>query len=365
MSSSHHVSSVKPRSTEPVSKPKISDGPESKKISAIMNLDKTKAATLPELKIRKSKGPLDVVQNKSAGKELTQKVNGSKSSVTSEGAELKNTNDKILDPRDGDDNPVIEKTVVVLECEKPSIPIVHASEEKMAQHQGHYDNYKRGEQTEVPLYAANHAPVALPLVVDAVDREPVKRQLQEQCSSYEVTTGSAEKELPKLSSMSIAEKPYQAPFARVSSLEDPCTRNSEYGRAPPTSLEMATAGAETVKVHVSDFKNLKLEKIPEASEKPQVKESSKGFRRLLKFGRKNHSSAAGERNSESDNVSANGSEADDYVTNTASSSEVHTLKNLISQDETPTAGTTTHKSSRHFSLLSPFRSKTSEKKLTT
>uniref|UniRef100_A0A2C9UR64 Uncharacterized protein n=1 Tax=Manihot esculenta TaxID=3983 RepID=A0A2C9UR64_MANES len=41
---------------------------------------------------------------------------------------------------------------------------------------------------------------------------------------------------------------------------------------------------------------------------------------------------------------------------------VHTLRNLISQDETPTASTTPQKTSRPFSLLSPFRSKTREKK---
>ncbi|KAI8012655.1 hypothetical protein LOK49_LG06G02649 [Camellia lanceoleosa] len=104
--------------------------------------------------------------------------------------------------------------------------------------------------------------------------------------------------------------------------------------------------------------------IPEAVEKPHVKDSPKGFRRLLKFGRKNHSSAGSELSVESDHASVNGSEVDDNATNAASSSEVHTLKNLISQDKTP-AGSTSKKSSRHFSLLSPFRSKTSAKKLIT
>ena len=130
-------------------------------------------------------------------------------------------------------------------------------------------------------------------------------------------TGQPEGSL-KLPSIKIAEKPYQAPFARNSSLEDPCTENSEYGKAPPTNVEMATTGADTVKALVSDFKDVKLEKIPE--EKAQVKES-KGFRRLLKFGRKSHSTAAGDRHTESDNGSINGSEADEYASNAASSSE--------------------------------------------
>lgn len=366
MSSSHQVSSVKLRSAESVPKPKISDEPESKKISAIINLDRTKGATLPEIKIRTSKGPLDVVQNKSAAKEMMQKVNVTKSSGTTGGAELKRKDDKISTHCDMEENPVVEKTVVMLECEKPSVPVVQVSKEKMGAQEGQYDNYEVGVKTEVVSdYAAIRAPPS-PLTMDGVDKEPIECQLQEQPSSYEAglvtmrATGQPEGSL-KLPSIKIAEKPYQAPFARNSSLEDPCTENSEYGKAPPTNVEMATTGADTVKALVSDFKDVKLEKIPE--EKTQVKES-KGFRRLLKFGRKSHSTAAGDRHTESDNGSINGSEADEYASNAASSSEVHTLKNLISQDETPTDGTTAQKSSRSFSLLSPFRSKTSDKKLT-
>ena len=102
-------------------------------------------------------------------------------------------------------------------------------------------------------------------------------------------------------------------------MEDPCTGNSEYSKAPPVSSEIMTTGTEIVKALVSDSRNLRLEKIPESLEKPQVKESSKGIRRLLKFGRKNHSSATGERNTESDNVT--GSEVDDSGTNSVSTSE--------------------------------------------
>lgn len=124
-----------------------------------------------------------------------------------------------------------------------------------------------------------------------------------------------EKESLKLTS-TIAEKPYHAPYARVSSLEDPCTGNSEYGKAPSSSLQTDSAGTETIKAHVSGLKSLKLEEIPEAMEKPHTKESSKGFRRLLKFGRKSHT--AGECNAETSHVSLNGSKTDD---NAASSSE--------------------------------------------
>lgn len=364
MSSSQHVSSVKARSTEPVSKPKASDGSETKKISAIMNYDKSKAASLPELKIRKSKEPA-VAHSKPAGKELVQKVNGTKSVSTSEGAELKRNKDKISHHIDADDNLVIEKTVVMLESERPSILVVNKREENMGLQKQNGDDYKTGEKNEaVSDYVAIRAPVS-PLTVSEVDKAHIEDQLQEQPTAYEIGlvtaaySDDAEKETPKFPSVSVSENPYQAPYARVSSLEDPCTRNSEYGRAP-TSI---VAGTEMVKAHVSDGNNMKLEKIPEVLDKPQTKESSKGFRRLLKFGKKNHSSTTGDRNVDSDNISFIGSEADD-VTITAAT-EVRTLKNLISQDETPTAASTPQKSSRSFSLLSPFRIKNSEKKVTT
>ncbi|PRQ36644.1 hypothetical protein RchiOBHm_Chr4g0393911 [Rosa chinensis] len=354
MPNSNLVSSVKPRNTVTVSKPKASDGSESKKISAIVNYDKSKAASLPELKIRTSKGPA-VAQSTSTAKEMSQKDVSVK--PTSGGAQLKRNDDKSTHRSDKDDNPVIEKTVLMLE--KPSIPIVHAPGGNLEVGKGQHVQ----EKTKVVSdYAAVWAPVS-PLTVDVVDREPIHELLQQQVQSHEALADNSEKETPKFSSNSTVEKPYQAPYVRQSSLEDPCTVNSEYGKAPSTSSETMATGTATIRAYVSESSN-KLEKIPEAVEKPQVKESSKGFRRLLKFGRKNHSSSSGERNGEPDNTSMIGSEADDNATNTVSSSEVFTLKNLISQDETSNSSATS-KGSRHFSLLSPFRSKTSEKKLTT
>ena len=185
MGNSHHVSSVKSQSAEPVSKRKISDGPESKKLSAIVNYDKSKAATLPELKIRTSKGP-DVARTKSAAKEMTQKVNGKKSSTTSEGAELKRNNENISHHSDGDDNPVIEKTVVMLECDKPSVPTVHALEEIKEAQKGQYDNFEIRKKSEVVSdYAAIRAPVS-PLSMDRVDGESSEHQLHKPAISYEV-----------------------------------------------------------------------------------------------------------------------------------------------------------------------------------
>ncbi|KAL9353017.1 hypothetical protein Peur_055697 [Populus x canadensis] len=360
ISSRDHTSSIKPQNTESVSKPKLSSGADSKKISALMNHDKSKVASLPELKTKTTKGH-DVVPGNSAAKEIPQKMNKRKSISTSKSTELKQNGNKISHHSDGDDNPIIEKTVV-LECEKPTIPSVHASEQNIEVQDGHSNKYKIPEKTETLVDNANFRAPVSPFAMDGIDRNHTEHQLPKHPGVHEAGSehaSHAEKELPKLSSTHIAEKPYHAPYARVSFMEDPCTENSEHGKATPTSLQTHSAGAEIIKAHVSDLKSLKLEQIPEASEKPQTKESSKGFRRLLKFGRK--SQTAGERNVELDNVSLNGSEMDD---NSAFSSEVHTLKNLISQDETPTAGPN-QKTSRHFSLLSPFRSKSGEKKMTT
>jgi hypothetical protein len=351
MSSVRQTSAAKPHGTGTISKTKASDGPESKKISAIVNHDKSKIAALPELKVRTSKAS-EIVQNVSSVKVKTQKVNDNKSSMNSESSILKKNETGISSNDDGDDNPVIEKTVVMLEREKPYAPANYVPKKE-------YDGDKVAEKTETSSnYVAIRAPVS-PLSMDIIDKETPESQSHMQPISTEVKMDNTEKEPSKSSSICVAEETYHAPYARVSSMEDPSTRNSEYGKAAPTMLDTAAIGADAGKARVSDIRNATLEKIPEASEKPQVKESPKGFRRLLKFGKKSQSPTT--RNVESDNVSIDGSEADEIGTN-GSSNEVHTLKNLISQDETPTASTTQQKSSRSFSLLSPFR-KNSEKKV--
>ncbi|KAI4318050.1 hypothetical protein L6164_025859 [Bauhinia variegata] len=360
MSVTLHTSSVKPHGTGTTLKTMPVDVPERKKISAIVGHHKSKTATLSEVKIRTPKAS-ETVQNRSITKEKAQKLNGNKSSVSSEGSLPKKNENEILPNDDGDDNPVVEKTVVMLECEKPSTHTIHVPEEKTDLPKIQYNNNKVTEKTET---VSDHVAVCAPASqqsMDIVDRETTKSQSQLQPVNTEVKVDNIENVPSKSANTGVDEEAYRPPYARVSSLEDPCMENSDYGKAPPTSLENADNGVETVRAPVSDYRNSTLEKIPEAFEKPQVKES-KGFRRLLKFGRKNHSSATGGRNVELDNVSIDGSEADEIGTNN-SSNEVHTLKNLISRDETPTANTPPQKSSRSFSLLSPFRSKSSEKKV--
>lgn len=119
----------------------------------------------------------------------------------------------------------------------------------------------------------------------------------------------------KLSNNS-TEKPYQAPYARVSSLEDPTTRNSDYGKALPNIQGMMS----TSKAYVVKEKTYKVDSIPEASVndityridsiseasgKNHGKESSKGFRRLLKFGKKSHNSFGGDESIDSESGSTN------------------------------------------------------------
>ncbi|XVF66463.1 hypothetical protein PTKIN_Ptkin10aG0037800 [Pterospermum kingtungense] len=180
-SSSSHVSSVKSRNSEPSSKTKASRGPESKKISAIMNHDKSKIASLPELKLKTTKA-LDVTHRKSGGNETTQKVNGSISSTTDVTESNKNK-DKVSHNTDGDDCTVIEKTVVMLECEKPSVPKVKSSDGTTAVQKDNDGISKIGKKTEmVPDYAAIGASFSS-LNVNTRDKEC---QIQQRPQAYEV-----------------------------------------------------------------------------------------------------------------------------------------------------------------------------------
>ncbi|KAE8734144.1 COP1-interacting protein-related, putative isoform 3 [Hibiscus syriacus] len=356
---SARVPSVKSRSSEPSSKTKVFRGPESRKISAIVNYDNSKIASLPELKIKTTKAP-DITHSKSRGNEMTQKVNGSISSTTNV-TELNIKPEKVSYDANRDDGTVIEKTIVMLEREKPSVPTVNSSEGTATVQKGDDGFNKIGRKAEkmVPDYAAPRAPVSS---VDTLDKEHWMQQGSQAYEVQKVNVSNTKKELQKVKSSSVTRKPYETPFARVSSSESTQSEVPENSRASPTRLQATVTQPECVRARVADSKNLKLEKIPEVLDKPQLKESSKGFRRLLKFGRKNHSSATSKPCINSDGVHVNGSLADELVANPASSSKVCTLKNLLSQGENPIASSSTpKKSARSFSLLSPFKSKTSEK----
>nr|GMD59767.1 COP1-interacting protein 7 [Ipomoea batatas] len=329
--SAEPVSKAKIRSSGTVTKPKKSAGPENNKISEIMDLDKRKAATLPELKIRTPKELSDIQPDKSF-------MNGRKGSLEGE----------------GDEN-IVEKTVVMLEYESASSPVM--SVENFSVYNQQSDTRGTGEKTTVACeHASTDAPPS-PFV--GFVRDPIPGWHQGQLNSQEVGTSYAE-ETPKFANIDLSGKPYQPPYAHNSSIEEPCTRNSEYSKAPPAVSDLASA--EPTKAHANDAKTVRVYNSRDASAKTQLKEQPRGLRRLWKCGKKNQSLIASDKILESDSKSVNGLQQDDHATSTTSSSEAYTLKNLLSQDETPITGNAVQKS-RHFSLLPPFWSR-SEKKLT-
>ncbi|KAG9445712.1 hypothetical protein H6P81_011840 [Aristolochia fimbriata] len=347
----HSVSSPRAGRIEPATKSKLTDEPETKKMTAIMNLDRTKSATLPELKVRTPRGPSNTVSGKPVTKDTSKKVSGPRSSLSSEETKPKNSSGNVSYDSHGDDNPVIEKTVVVLEHERISVPVADASQETKLKHTVIAADITEENNDVQSAYVAIHAPPSPVIVSEAANEGPPVCLLDGQSISQEDKL---------LNSSTLADangKPYQPPFARASSLEDPSTSNVDYDVAPPITSE--ENNADSIRAHISGFSE------PQSLgtlEKPRGKESTKGFRKLLKFGRKTHGSSGSDRNVDADKLSVD-SLADDN-NNPTFSNEVPTLKNLISQDESPLAGAA-QKVARPFSLLSPFRSKPTEKKLAT
>ncbi|KAL0295700.1 UNVERIFIED_CONTAM: hypothetical protein Sangu_3188700 [Sesamum angustifolium] len=291
------VTSVKDRSAEAVSRRKLSEGPAKNKISAIIILDKSKAATLPELKIKTSTSHINASENISSVED--QKVNGIKPSTFCVNAELNVSNCNTAHQTDADDNTIVEKTVVMLEYEKPSL---YSSEGKSEVTNQRYDDGETGEKSDV---ISELAPIHEPgSPMHGVDGDPKICQLQEQLDTCnEVRTVYQEQDPNNCANITVAEKPYRDVSTHNSSVEDPCTDQASCGKAPQDDnmVKIVENRPCTFVHHIVSYA---------------------GFHSL----------------------------------------HVGTLKNLIWQDETPAAGNASQKISRHFSLLSPFRSKASQKK---
>ncbi|XP_008785220.1 COP1-interacting protein 7-like [Phoenix dactylifera] len=351
-----HTSSLKSVTSAEVPKIGIPDEPQ-KRISALMQLDKSKLATLPELKVRTSKGPSNMVQNKSAAKETSQKGTVSRTSQFSDTIHAKRINNKASRLSNSHDNLVIEKTVVMLKNEVLSAPAVQAFEAVI----GIEDRMHGDDKIETvglnSEYGAIHAPPS-PIIVGEVENSS-EHELDEQLNSDEVVIDYSKEEPQKFSNSTVIDKPYQAPYAGTTSFEDSTADNVEYAQVLPVrNSEMDRMPNESIEACVSSFAmdSNSVDHTQESHKEPRSKET-KGFRKLLKFGRKSHISATGEGNQDSD-----ASSIDEHAIAAASLNDVHMLKNLISQDDSHAGGTQT-KVSRPFSILSPFRSRSSDKKV--
>ncbi|CAN6846901.1 unnamed protein product [Brassica oleracea] len=308
------------RSLRTIASKKASDAPEIKKISAIVNYDIAKIASLPELKIKPPKG--------------AEKTKSSASEIEPSG-----NKNKPLCQNAVDETPVIEKTVVmVLPSSARSISADQTKQEK-------------------PKVVPGNSIIRDCSPSEGADKKATVT-MQESSNDLVLvrpeTLSDLITETPKfLTIQSVVEKPYEAPHARVSSLEVPCTVHSECSQAPGPSCHSNETAQETVKALAAE------KKISEALEKSQTKElATKGLRKLFKFGKKSRSSSTGKYHTKSNSAAAVSSNKDhESAVTAATASEAFTLKNLISQDETPTAATASQKSSRHFSLLSPFKNK--------
>lgn len=102
---------------------------------------------------------------------------------------------------------------------------------------------------------------------------------------------------------SVTENLYKAPHARATSMEDAAASNLEDYVASSVQSELAPIRTESIRARVRFSDSSLMDQSGNSFEKPKSKES-KGFRKLLKFGRKSHSSASDEVNVDSDGLIA-------------------------------------------------------------
>ncbi|RRT79026.1 hypothetical protein B296_00026166 [Ensete ventricosum] len=146
-----------------------------KKITVIMQQGESESATLPEVRIKTPPTSTEVVEGETASKDPLQETarEASQASDTNNG---KSANDE--PPSNNDENPVIEKTVVMLENNLVTAPAVQRSDEMIdTKERSHGDGMITG-------YAAIHAP-ASPIVITQVE-DSGEGKLNEQLNSYKV-----------------------------------------------------------------------------------------------------------------------------------------------------------------------------------
>nr|XP_040247297.1 COP1-interacting protein 7 isoform X2 [Aegilops tauschii subsp. strangulata] len=313
---------------------------QTKKISAIMQLDETKSAALPELKVKSPRTPAAVVVKNKAAAKVTKEAprGGPKAHATSESRDgKKSSNGKVSRVSSSDDNVVVEKTVVMLENEVVSTPPVVLPSGRSAESETRSDDRMENPSLEQEYIAIRAPPSPIDLPEDA---NPTIHTSDNQLNSYEVVPEYKKDELEKPAPLALMEeKPYEAPFARVTSLEDASSKTTAYNHHPLPAQEPETlARAASVRARVPEpaAYAVSAEETHGGSDKPRSKEP-KGLRKLLKFGKKSHTST----------MDSDASSVDE-----APAGDGSMLKNLISQDDS--AGSS-YKASRSFSLLAPFR----------
>ncbi|ONK80516.1 uncharacterized protein A4U43_C01F18660 [Asparagus officinalis] len=208
-----------------------------------------------------------------------------------------------------EDDPIVEKAVVILENKTTAAPITRASDAKNG-----VSSCKDGRIEEIELASE------LQNSVEVVNVPKVVSQ--------------------KLSNFPVTKKPDQDPFARALHREKSTIRSLEHVGEHIGQKE-ATIGSERNRHTCKSMESISLVQIHEIHEKPLVRGSPKGIKEVLKFRRKGQSSASGEPNSDTSN-------------------NVPTLKDLISKEDHSLS--TPPKASRTFSLFSPFQHKSTEKK---
>uniref|UniRef100_A0A453MMP9 COP1-interacting protein 7 n=2 Tax=Aegilops tauschii subsp. strangulata TaxID=200361 RepID=A0A453MMP9_AEGTS len=295
---------------------------QTKKISAIMQLDETKSAALPELKVKSPRTPAAVVVKNKAAAKVTKEAprGGPKAHATSESRDgKKSSNGKVSRVSSSDDNVVVEKTVVMLENEVVSTPPVVLPSGRSAESETRSDDRMENPSLEQEYIAIRAPPSPIDLPEDA---NPTIHTSDNQLNSYEVDVPEYKKdELEKPAPLALMEeKPYEAPFARVTSLEDASSKTTAYNHHPLPAQEPETlARAASVRARVPEpaAYAVSAEETHGGSDKPRSKEP-KGLRKLLKFGKKSHTST----------MDSDASSVDE-----APAGDGSMLKNLISQDD--------------------------------
>ncbi|KAM3282084.1 hypothetical protein P3S67_025729 [Capsicum chacoense] len=108
-------------------------------------------------------------------------------------------------------------------------------------------------------------------------------------------------------------------------MKDPCTKNLEFVRAPLLSSYTGSTVKEIAKAYAPDIHTVRVDNNSEVVEMTQAKESSKGLKHLLRFGKKNHNSAG----AESNGASMNSIKQDDNATNAFMPSEGNNVSDLL------------------------------------